>query len=297
LIDHYKILEISPSAKPDEIKRAYRSLSLKYHPDKNGGDRLMAEKFLAVKDAYELLSDESKRLIYDADYHNLNYNKSKERDPLFMDAAKIVMIYQSCSLSLLKLELGIKTERAKELIDELEKEGIVAPLKGPTRLVLLKKEEFEYKYNVVIPPNFRSSNIKDEDYIVRPANYKKEKKPIKIFKRIRQLIVLSALVFLVYHYWEPIKAEWDILYEEHLSEYFSSSSDKTGRVVAASGLKMRANPDVNSGLISVIPNNTEITILDTNGPEQSISGRTAKWFEIRYSGKTGWVWGGYIQEN
>ncbi|PWV01763.1 putative heat shock protein DNAJ [Trypanosoma cruzi] len=61
----YDELGILPSAATDEIRAAYRRLALKYHPDKNGGDARAAEKFKKVAEAYEILSDPTKRRHYD----------------------------------------------------------------------------------------------------------------------------------------------------------------------------------------------------------------------------------------
>ncbi|KAG9301669.1 hypothetical protein G9A89_016740 [Geosiphon pyriformis] len=63
--DYYSILGVSRSASASEIKRRYKQLAKKYHPDKNPGDVEIEEKFVKVAQAYEVLSDEEKRNIYD----------------------------------------------------------------------------------------------------------------------------------------------------------------------------------------------------------------------------------------
>eukprot|EP00792_Barthelona_sp_PAP020_P006434 TRINITY_DN2989_c0_g1_i1.p1 TRINITY_DN2989_c0_g1~~TRINITY_DN2989_c0_g1_i1.p1 ORF type:complete len:389 (+),score=101.93 TRINITY_DN2989_c0_g1_i1:30-1169(+) len=63
--DYYNILGVTRSASKKQIRRAYRELSLKYHPDKNPGDKAAEEKFMDIAAAYEVLSDEEKRGIYD----------------------------------------------------------------------------------------------------------------------------------------------------------------------------------------------------------------------------------------
>ena len=62
--DYYKILGVSKTAKDDELKKAYRKLALKFHPDKNQSPGA-EEKFKEISEAYEVLSDEKKRRIYD----------------------------------------------------------------------------------------------------------------------------------------------------------------------------------------------------------------------------------------
>jgi curved DNA-binding protein len=63
--DYYATLEVSRTATPDEIKKAYRRLSKKYHPDVNTGDKSAEERFKQVGEAYEVLKDPQKRQRYD----------------------------------------------------------------------------------------------------------------------------------------------------------------------------------------------------------------------------------------
>jgi len=63
--DYYQILGLDKSASDDDIKKAYRKLAVKYHPDKNPGDKTAEEKFREATEAYEVLKDSSKRSQYD----------------------------------------------------------------------------------------------------------------------------------------------------------------------------------------------------------------------------------------
>lgn len=71
--DYYKILGVSKNATKDDIKKAYRKLAMKYHPDKNKGDKNAEEKFKEINEANEVLSDDEKRKKYDELGDNWKY--------------------------------------------------------------------------------------------------------------------------------------------------------------------------------------------------------------------------------
>jgi molecular chaperone DnaJ len=64
-LDYYEVLEVSRDCSGAELKKAYRKLALKYHPDRNPDDKDAEEKFKLINEAYQVLSDDEKRSIYD----------------------------------------------------------------------------------------------------------------------------------------------------------------------------------------------------------------------------------------
>lgn len=69
--DYYEVLGVSKTATADEIKKAYRKMAIKYHPDKNPGDKAAEEKFKEAAEAYDVLSNDEKRQKYDQFGHSM----------------------------------------------------------------------------------------------------------------------------------------------------------------------------------------------------------------------------------
>ncbi len=80
--DYYKILGVEKTADVSEIKKAYRKLALKYHPDKTKGDKPLEEKFKKISEAYAVLSDPEKRNQYDT-YGSADFQQRFSQEDIF----------------------------------------------------------------------------------------------------------------------------------------------------------------------------------------------------------------------
>ena len=92
--DYYQILGLSPSASQEEIKKAYRKLSMKFHPDKNPGDPYFEQMFKGINEAYETLSNQAKKNNYDRSFGNRSkdYHKSTSEPPPPKKSPEIVSL-------------------------------------------------------------------------------------------------------------------------------------------------------------------------------------------------------------
>lgn len=83
--DYYQILGVSKTASQDELKKAYRKLALKYHPDKTKGDKASEEKFKEISEAYAVLSDPQKRKEYDT-FGQAGFHRRYSQEDIFRGA-------------------------------------------------------------------------------------------------------------------------------------------------------------------------------------------------------------------
>ncbi|MCP3875844.1 MAG: DnaJ domain-containing protein, partial [Desulfobacteraceae bacterium] len=80
--DYYQILGLNKKASASEIKKAYRKLALKYHPDKTKGDKVLEDKFKKISEAYAVLSNPEKKNQYDT-YGSADFKQRFSQEDIF----------------------------------------------------------------------------------------------------------------------------------------------------------------------------------------------------------------------
>ena len=78
--DYYEVLGVNRGATAEEIKKAYRKKALQYHPDRNPGDKEAEEKFKEATEAYDVLSNDEKRKLYDQYGHSMEIGRASCRE-------------------------------------------------------------------------------------------------------------------------------------------------------------------------------------------------------------------------
>jgi curved DNA-binding protein CbpA len=156
--DYYQLLGVKPNASAEEIKRSYRRLALKYHPDKNPGDVLAEAAFKEIAEAYDILSDAKKR----EDYHykrfytyNYQYAKAPPVTPqsILSDAMKLQRLVEKANpfrinrdALLFQLEQILSETNVTLLLDE-KQENINNPI---VESLLVASEPLSYYYSELI---------------------------------------------------------------------------------------------------------------------------------------------------
>ena len=120
--DYYDVLGVKRGASPEELKSAYRRLAVKYHPDKNPGDKSAEDKFKEASEAYGVLSDKSKKENYDNFGHAAFENGGGDKVDLEALEVLVVLIFQTY------LKIFLVTLAAEEEVQEEEVQIIEAQI-------------------------------------------------------------------------------------------------------------------------------------------------------------------------
>lgn len=135
--DYYYILGITPQASLEDVKKAYRKLSTKFHPDKNDGDEFFTERFKEIQEAYEVLSRNDLRTSYNTKYEQIFRRSSAPNSSSSSTYNNFFPVIESFTASPSKIYDGDEVEFSWNVFNadsiQIEKIGIVAA-KGKKRI-------------------------------------------------------------------------------------------------------------------------------------------------------------------
>jgi len=170
--DYYKILNVKEDATHDEIKKSYRSLSKKYHPDKNPNNKEAEEKFKELSIAYSIIGDESKRKEYDyvqshqsyADEFNNVYGEYIRKQTMrgFDIAVQLDITFKDAFEGTEKTITGIHDDKIKINIKPGARTGLKFRLKGKGEISRFSHPDAEPGDLIII-----INVINDTDFIIK----------------------------------------------------------------------------------------------------------------------------------
>lgn len=205
--DYYYFLGLNTDASIEDIKKTYRKLSLKYHPDKNTDDQFFADRFREVQEAYETLMDTERRRIYDQQLTSLqrsiksrnppriqNFNASKSRAFLGEEITLNWQTYDADLVKIIPFGLEKSTGERRFKIKQFDKNGQFQILLHATNTVLQKT----VVQGITITQVFDNENQKEKlDDIDEPVKGNEVKEKLISTPTKNQKIILLILIIMI----------------------------------------------------------------------------------------------------
>ena len=210
LKDYYSILEVTPTASLLVIKKAYRKLAHKYHPDKNGGNKLFELKFKEITEAYRVLSDNKRRNDYNYSRFGFTHSAHKTNPThinvkfVLLNAKKLRNHVASSDPD--RINLISVSKQVNELLNSitvktLEENASQAELKEFARHIMFASKYFPYlRLNTIVPLLVKLAKT-DNDLLVEIMNFDRKVRKASLWNEYKILVVLVLVMlfcFLIY---------------------------------------------------------------------------------------------------
>ena len=207
LKDHYEILQIPPDANADEVKKAYRKLAFKYHPDTNGNDELAAQHFQNLQEAYAVIGDSAQRKKYDTERWLAGMsNRATEQEHITPDwmLKEVIKLHNYLT--------DIDTDRTSQLaihsyltqlfsdnrMAVLKKDGDMSVNEGIVKLVLQATVGLKYEYLQPLTEKLLQL-VDNESITARQINTAlKKRKRKEALNKWQPVIVIAITLLIVY---------------------------------------------------------------------------------------------------
>jgi len=270
--NYYDILGLNTLATKEEIKKAYRKLSIKFHPDKNDGEPFFTEMFKQINDAHEILLDDAKKQKYDGRLQDYLSGQDKSK---FINELHV-------------MEEKLRKDREAHLVNLREQEQRLKNKEA--QLTQLREQELRSKVKVHSPAQ----------PLVKPVikrNYNHIWDKVRKWKTTRKIAFWVNICLFIYLIAMPQKKHASLK-----ADFIGAN----GRVLAKSGVNIRELPNKESKVIIAIPYGKFIKVVGSGDSIEKLDGKQNRWYRVVYSQTNwyhlnnpdieGWVWGGMVED-
>lgn len=209
LKDYYKTLEVEPVATQQEIKKSFRRLALKFHPDKNAGNHLAEAQFKEIQEAYEVLSDPEQRKEYNYKrWHLRSIGQTYSERPLtpgaILEECRALKQYID-SMSIFRVDYDLVSQHIRQLINSssigiLHQFNDMAATREIVKTLVLACRPLPLRYFLPIADLLLQAGGSDEQVARMVKSQIREKKMHEkwdIYKWVLMLIITTLLIWLM----------------------------------------------------------------------------------------------------
>jgi curved DNA-binding protein CbpA len=302
--NYYDLLGLSQQASKEDIKRAYRRLSIKFHPDKNAGEAFFAEMFKQINEAQEILTDDTKRSRYD---RQLNAHLNQE-STLAAEQQRIRREQENLRRAQAEQERRAAQLREQERDFQRQQaaKGTSSSYQQQEKALSEEKQRLQAAQEAInktrVEQERKATELREQEQGLRQRSNRTIQSAIPLaakpqrprrsdewsktrrWKGMTRLLWIVIVGLCIYIWYGPRKLH-----------YFRPEGTDAF-IIAPRGVYLRATPSVTGEKKMSLLKYSYVKLTAEKGPTQRIEHREAKWYKVQRDTTTGWVWGGYIEK-